>query len=64
MSYPNKPENNGWVDEDYEEISEDDLEYQRDSYNDYPNYLQELIALHHFQQMLIKILIREKERLI
>ena len=26
MSYPNKPENNGWVDEDYEEISEDDLE--------------------------------------
>ena len=39
MSYPNKPENNGWVDEDYEEMSEDDLEYQRDSYNDYPNYL-------------------------
>ena len=27
------------VDEDYEEMSEDDLEYQRDSYNDYPNYL-------------------------
>lgn len=39
MSYPNKPENNGWVDEDYEEMSEDDLEYQRDSYNDYSNYL-------------------------
>ena len=39
MSYPNKPENNGCVDEDYEEISEDDLEYQRDSYNDYSNYL-------------------------
>jgi len=27
------------VNEDYEEMSEDDLEYQRDSYNDYPNYL-------------------------
>ena len=51
------------VNEDYEEMSEDDLEYQRDSYNDYPNYLQEMIALHHFQQMIIKIMSGEKERL-
>jgi len=28
------------VDEEFEEMSEEDLEYQRDSYNDYPNYLQ------------------------